>query len=242
MFKDEYNVPEFLTKKQRQIINAPIDKKYIKKFEGNDYVGVPVIIDILNKAFGHAWSWEVLEQWVEKARIYKKPNENKDYGESYYACVKGRLWFPVNKLDNNGETEKAFRDAIGGHMLTGTAKNQQTAFKSASSDALKKAASLLGLAKNVYMDANTYNNLVRDEASYDDWDEESNKYFAKEIRMMQKFKEAVGAEKLQNYKNQFCDETGDYTTYGSIKPSNIRGFIEYLTDNNLLVIKKQDAA
>ena len=127
-------------------------------------------------------------------------------------------------------------------MLTGTAKNQQTAFKSASSDALKKAASLLGLAKNVYMDANTYNNLVRDEASYDDWDEESNKYFAKEIRMMQKFKEAVGAEKLQNYKNQFCDETGDYTTYGSIKPSNIRGFIEYLTNNNLLVVKKQGAA
>lgn len=237
----EYNIPQFFTVKQQAMINAPIDKKYIRYHEGNAYVGVPVVINILNKVFNHAWSFTAVEQGIVKSSPYINPSKKspQPQGESSYAWVKGELKVPG--IDpNTGETVWIVRQAYGGHPLVGGAKVQCEAFKSAESDALKKAASMLGIAKNVYMDSETYNNIVREEANADGWDQDSYKYFANEIKVMQQFKEGVGEEKMAMYKEWFCDETGDYTTYGEIKPGNIKSFIKYLKDKGLLIVKKKD--
>lgn len=228
--------PNFLSNRQKKIIGEPIDESLIYSFEGNSYVGHQVITELLNKTFDYAWSWKIIDKGIEEAREYAKKNKN-NYNnndnnsetskpKTYYAWVLGELTYPVydDKADRYVWISK---QSFGGKQIVGNAKVQSQNFKSASSDALKKAASLIGFAKNVYMSPEMYKAILDEEIGKDSWNNENVNYYKDEIVFMNTIKSKFGEDKFNSIIKQYCDETDYYTVYGSITPSNITEFIEW---------------
>jgi hypothetical protein len=236
-------VPEFLTSQQRNIISSEIPSDLVQKFEGFDYVNHFVIVELLNKAFDYAWSWEVLAKGIEEVRNYKSKNYNnatpaQDMPKTYYAWVQGRLTVPIVK---NGQVIYISKDAFGGVPCIGAAKIQSQNFKSASSDALKKAASLFGFARNIYMDSKSYKKILEEEASVDAWTEQNVEAFKQEVLCLQKARKALGQDVIQKHIDNYCNETSNYTKFGYIGPSNISGFIEYMVSKKIIAVKVEES-
>ncbi len=133
------------------ILERPFQKELIRYREGQKkkqlaYVETVNYIERLNEAFGYKWNWEIISETVTE----------------YEAYCKGKL---TVKID--GET--VIKEAYGGKDLTIIdTYDKQTRqvigkkpfsiaddLKSASSDALKKACSLLGIGLHLYKDKNT---------------------------------------------------------------------------------------
>lgn len=97
-----------------------------------NYVEIGYVVGKLDEAFNHLWEFEILDEKVGETQIW----------------VKGRLTvhlapdFSIKKEAYGGSAIKKYREDevmdIGNDM------------KSAASDSLKKCASLLGVAKDVY--------------------------------------------------------------------------------------------
>lgn len=122
---------------QLTIINGATPKKYIKQRVGRgnktfDYIEVGYVVQTLNQAFHRAWDWEVDQQEVGRTQVW----------------VKGRLTvyfspeFKVTKTSFGGSDIKKNRD--------GEVIDIADDLKAASADALKKAASMIGIGADVY--------------------------------------------------------------------------------------------
>jgi hypothetical protein len=235
-------VPEFLTQQQRSIISSEIPSNLIQKFEGFDYVNHFVLIELLNKAFDYSWSWQVVDKGIEEVRNYKSKNYNNVSQDSqpktYYVWVQGRLTVPIVRGD---QILYITKEAFGGVPCIGAAKVQSQNFKSASSDALKKAASLFGFARNIYMDSKSYKKILEEEAAIDSWTEQNIEAFKQELLCFQTVAKQLGKAVLQDHINNFCKETSEYTKFGTIGPSNIISFLNYLTDRNIVNFKLKDS-
>lgn len=235
-------IPEFLTPQQRNVISSEIPANLIQKFEGFDYVNHFVIIELLNKAFDYSWSWQVVDKGIEEVKNYKTKSYNNASQDpppkTYYAWVQGRLTVPVIK---NGQVLYITKEAFGGVPCIGAAKLQSQNFKSASSDALKKAASLFGFARNIYMDAKSYQKILEEEAAIDSWTEQNIEAFKQELLCFQSAAKQLGKDVLQNHIEAFCKETSEYTKFGTIGPSNIVSFLNYLSAKNIIAFKIKEA-
>ena len=131
-------VNQGITDTQWKAIGAitPADK--IKTRPGNagrmfTYVEVGYVISQLDEAFGRLWDWEVIEQNVGQSQVW----------------VRGRL--TIHVAPNFDLKKDAFGSSdIKKFTTTKMAIDIGNDLKSASSDALKKAASYLGIASDVY--------------------------------------------------------------------------------------------
>jgi len=114
---------------------TPKDKIKQRPGPGNmvlNYVEIGYVVNKLDEAFNHLWEFEILDEKVGETQIW----------------VKGRLTvhlapnFSIKKESYGGASIKKYKDGdvidVGNDM------------KAAASDALKKCASLLGVAKDVY--------------------------------------------------------------------------------------------
>lgn len=133
--KAENSLPTF-ENRVLTVLNAKTPKDKIKTRPGRggksfSYVETGYVIKQLDKAFNHLWEWEIVEEKVGETQVW----------------VKGRLtaWlapgFSIKKEAYGGSDIKKSNDLvidIGDDL------------KSASSDALKKSASMLGIASDVY--------------------------------------------------------------------------------------------
>lgn len=126
-----------LNEAQVRIINGGTPSKYIKQRPGRggksfSYVEVGYVIQQLNQAFSRAWDWEIQEQQIGNKQVW----------------VKGKLTvyfakdFSITKSSFGGSDIKTTQD--------GTTVDIADDLKAASADALKKAASMLGIAADVY--------------------------------------------------------------------------------------------
>lgn len=220
----ESKIINYLTDEQITMIKAPIQKKYIQTApDGFRYVNVNIVINLLNKIFGYFWSWEIKEQGIEPIHIYKKDRE----AIGCYAWTRGVLSVPV--YDANGNMFMMKKEAFGGKSLVGSGKVQSQTLKIAASDALKKAASMLGIAPNVYISDEIYNNIQEDAIQEDSWTDIKVEKYKTQIDKMLEYKKNLGDSTLEDYKKAFCDEIGFYTIYGEITPSNIDSFLEYMS-------------
>jgi len=126
--------------KQVMLLATPTPKKYIKKRAGRagqfyDYVETNYVIGRLNATFFYNWNSEVMWQEIDK--------------EAGQVIVKIRL--TVKFADGEVVTKEAF----GGADIQRSKKTKKIidladCLKSAESDAIKKAASMLGIAWDVY--------------------------------------------------------------------------------------------
>lgn len=128
---------QLITEKTRKFILETTPKKFVKRRQGRggkmlDYVETGYIISKLNEVFNYMWSFEVIEDKIGESQVY----------------VKGKLTahlspdIAITKVQYGGSDIKRKADGkpvdIGDDM------------KAASSDALKKCASLFGIASDIF--------------------------------------------------------------------------------------------
>lgn len=127
---------------QRVILNQATPKDAIKYRQGRGgqqlaYVTHAWVNGLLNDAFGHRWSWEVLDTLIVP-----------DTANPLEAIVKGRLI--VYLPDGSQIVKEQFGACDVKRTKDGKLLSLGDDLKAASSDALKKAASLLGVALDLY--------------------------------------------------------------------------------------------
>ena len=215
-------------KDQLEIIKQGVPDQLIKWREKGgrsySYVELPVVTDILNRLFGNLWSWHILESHIHDSGIMDQKNGI----TKKYVQIRGRLTVPMQDPNNPNQFIWIEREANGVHALNGADMEiRGSAFKSASSDGLKKAASTLGVARNIYMSDELQEYLDDMEAAgeQDIWNDFNIKAHQAEFNEMLAFSKAH-PDKNYFYK-MFCDETQNYTTYMKITPSNISAFLEW---------------
>lgn len=147
-----------LTQAQK-VIEAKLNPQWIKQRQQGgttlSYIGGHTVIRLLNKAFNYQWSFEVISEEVKpslpkpmfdgwgknrKAVIDPATGLQKMEPQPPVAKVLGRLTIPGIGV----------KEQWGSKVLIGGATEQESAFKSASTDALKKCASLLGIGLELY--------------------------------------------------------------------------------------------
>lgn len=143
----------------KQVIEAKLNPQWIKQRQQGgttlSYIGGHTVIRLLNKAFNYQWSFEVVseevktslpkpmfEGWGKNKKAVLDPNTGSQKMEPQppVAKVLGRLTVPGIGV----------KEQWGSKVLIGGATEQESAFKSASTDALKKCASLLGIGLELY--------------------------------------------------------------------------------------------
>lgn len=120
-------------------------RKQVKKGKDYlDYVSGDLVIRLLNKAFRSRWSFEVKETRVVKSQDYEK----KDWNTKTVTTIpQGSVVQVLGRLTVPGW---GVREQWGAQVLVGGSDVQEHAFKSASTDAMKKCASMFGIALDLY--------------------------------------------------------------------------------------------
>jgi hypothetical protein len=123
-----------LTEQARQVIERPLPQDKIKQRPGKagmtyDYVTPDFIISLLNEAFEYRWSTAVFHQTM--------------YGDTAVVGLNLTVWDTENNVINKAQ----FGSCDVSHGM-----GPGEAFKGAASDAMKKAATLLGVALELYSD------------------------------------------------------------------------------------------
>ncbi len=141
-------LPQYLNVAQQTFLTQKTPAQFIKERPGPggtrlQYVEVGYVINILNQAFGYDWDFRIMDQQIGKKQVW----------------VRGELTVRINE-----------RTIIKGHYGGADIKINRTSnqpvsiaddLKSAASDCLKKCASLLGVAADLYW------------KDLDNWDQES---------------------------------------------------------------------
>lgn len=224
-----------IDKKVEQYLKEPTPDYIIEKRDGGgnkkfDYIPGATVTDMLNRAFGYAWTWEVKKEWITEGESYFNRYSNKPKDE--YRGSKG-TWEPQEKIAHvlgtitaimeiNGTIVKISKDGYGSKVIMGKSNDQQYIFKSAATDALKKAASLFGIGLDLYRNEN--GQAYFEDINYEDpWTDELKKEYEEELDLI---------EEYQSLNNLTPEQFGDICmeilgTY-EITPDNIKILIDNL--------------
>lgn len=235
----------------RTVVEEKLDPRLIKEREQGgtklSYIGGHTVIRLLNKAFGYKWSFEIVEdqivpslpkavvEWNQQARR-KLPVKNPDGStkmEDQPPVVKvlGRLTVPGYGV----------KEQYGSKVLIGGATEQEAAFKSASTDALKKCATMFGIGLELYEDddestaetATTPNATPAPASTYSkpapSTTPASTSWDNADIAQLKDNKGILGITdngQLDPYVREFLDNKE--ATYKDISPANIKAFNIFL--------------
>lgn len=161
-------VPIKLGKQVTQILEDNPPKAIVKTRRGAggkelSYVSGNYVIDVLNRAFGYNWDWTVKKCWIEQFVPWTKrgyqgsPDEVKEDVGSV-AHVLGTLKVRLHD-DTTNEDIVITKSGLGSKSIIGNQAEQESIYKAAMTDAIKKAASLLGIAADLYRDDNERNHF-----------------------------------------------------------------------------------
>ena len=130
-------LPQYLNKAQLSFISQRTPKKFIKLRPGPGgqqlkYVEVGYVINILNQAFGWDWDFRIVDQQVGKRQVWVRGELTVRLKD--HAIIKGQYGGSDIKYNRASGEPVSVADDL----------------KAASSDSLKKCASMLGIAGDVY--------------------------------------------------------------------------------------------
>ena len=247
----------------------PLDKRLIKtrKSAGTElsYISGNTCIDILNKTFGYAWSFEIINSEIIKAddQIIKQTQDWKTKNWSWpkgvnppadkiqtdskgvkyivldnqgsIAWVHGKLTVPF--IDENNNTVYISKSAWGSQLITGPGQTQSmTGLKAAGTDALKKAATLFGIALELYreIDEQEYFEEINEEI-LSPWTEDMKELYSEQLEYIDKLCELNGCtiDQLGYWVAEATDSK--YTSFISMDPSYMHNFIEVLNSDEDLI-------
>lgn len=144
----------------RDVVESKLDPKWIKQREQGgtklSYIGGHIVIQLLNKAFDYKWSYEIVSEeivpslpkaatkWENRKKVPSLDKNGQQIWEPQppVAKVLGRLTVPGYGI----------KEQYGSKVIIGGATEQEASFKSASTDALKKCATLFGIGLELYGD------------------------------------------------------------------------------------------
>ncbi len=204
--------PLSLDNKIKLQLSEAIDDSLLKtrKSGGTEltYITQNTCIDRLNDIFGYMWSFEIIDHWMEpgvtqiKMENPKYPFTEKNTNmEMVKVNPEGKRYIELSQLpsawvlvkltvpmtDENGNIVYITKMATGSQAINGPQATQSiNGYKGAQSDALKKAASLFGIALELYRD-NTeeeYFQTIRDSYMPDTWTPENEEKYAKELGIL----------------------------------------------------------
>lgn len=159
----------------REVLEETIPRSVIQQREGGGhkvlyYVSGNFVIDQLNRAFNYAWSWSIDKAWIQPSEPkIDKYKGNESIPQPPVAHVIGTL--TVFLKDTNGTVFPISKTGTGSKVILGGAADQDSVFKAAATDAIKKAASLLGLGAQLYRDKNEQE-YFKASLGQDTWDEQ----------------------------------------------------------------------
>lgn len=213
------------TTEQIEMIQAPIPEKLIKtRKNGNielSYLSGSTIIDMLNKIFNYMWDWKVDKVWTEKNLKFEEKYE-------HVAHVLGTLTVYVSDGEKLVPIQKM---ASGSKVVVGGISQQDSIYKAAGTDALKKAASLFGIGLSLWRDEEEEQIMTVDRMKRmfnEAWTKEKKEEFKNELDLLGRFVKSkdgnVVINDILNYSG------GTKSSLLEILPEDIIGFTNYLTD------------
>lgn len=144
--------------KVKERISARLPQQIIQQRDAGkgqrlSYISGSTVIDILNTTFGHlGWDFVIVNQWMQESTPWvNKYNGNAVEEQNPVAFVHGRL--TVRTVDESGNFISVVKESFGSKSVIGKQNEQESTFKSAQTDALKKCASLLGIGAELYRKA-----------------------------------------------------------------------------------------
>lgn len=233
--------------KAKNLITAIIPDYLIQERDGGgktklSYISGSTVTDILNTAFDYEWDWVVDKEWIQESSpkfvaesnwFKPRPEFTVEFGgkkgemqaQPPVAHVRGTL--TVHYTTKEGERRSITKTGYGSKTIIGGASEQESIFKSAGTDALKKAASLLGIGLQLYRNeeeqAYFYNEL-----NYEDpWTDEALAQYADEREYVKNFMAANKLDEeamvaiLQEYDPEF-------ESLGYVLPDNIVDVVAFL--------------
>lgn len=139
----------YLPDEVAEMIAYDIPKKYAEKnYAGNLYYEVQTVIDYLNATFTpFGWDFEILEDKdVKTVECFKK--DGKPYPQGTFLSIKGRL--TVKLIDKDFKVlATSFKEQYGSADYKNGITEQDSTFKVAASDCLKKCAMQFGIGANL---------------------------------------------------------------------------------------------
>ncbi len=204
------------------VLEAKLDPAWIKQRDGGfgkklDYIEGARVIEILNKAFNYQWSFEIIHTETVQAEDYYNKRSSTSEPQGKYVLVLGKLTVPGLGV----------KMAYGSKTIVGRTSEQESVHKAAMTDALKKCATLFGVAKELYLDDEsvaTPQKSPRPRVS-----NARNRYDVDEVNALKELKAILGItdnSQLDPYVKDFSG--GKLSSYKDINPSNIATFNAYL--------------
>lgn len=219
------------------VLQEPIPETLIKERDQGrtklSYISGSTVIDYLNRAFGYlGWEWHVDQFWERKSTP-KPPSkwerENKNLTEAVEQppvvhCL-GTL--TVKVLDENGKEVEISKQGFGSKSVIGGQTEQESLYKAAGTDALKKAASLLGIGAQLYRTQEEQEYF--DEMTYEDpWTDEVLAQLKPERDFLSRVKKenAWTEEETDNFVCQWSE--GAFQSFAELGPQDFKDFVTYV--------------
>ena len=151
MTYQRYTLDKSITEVFKEHIPNKIIKERQQGKEKLSYVSGSVILDMINKATNYNWDFIVEERWIQESRDKFNPKYDKEpVPQGPVAHVYGYL--ELNFIDENNTPVTIRKHAFGSKPIIGGQNEQKDIFKSAMTDAIKKAASMIGIGLQLWRD------------------------------------------------------------------------------------------
>lgn len=228
-----------ISKDIKERIIAPLPQQLIMSRksgrENLSYISGATVIDMLNNIFGYSWSWEVKKQWIEESQPYfnkySKSKEKVTHGgetgaweaQGPVAHVHGTLTI-LMKDEHGGATVEIKKDGQGSKAIIGNQSSQDSIYKSAEKDAIKRAASLLGIGQELYRKEEEQ--IYFNEMNYEEpWTDEMQEKYKDEIEYVYSYIENAGLD--ESATAVLIESATGYAEY-DVLPTNIEEVYNYL--------------
>ena len=237
----------------RKELSKKLDPKLIKertagktknpntgRWEDNilSYISANTCIDLLNRAFGHNWSMRIVDRWMEPGVPFPFVEKDGKVPVPQPPTAWCIVELSVNFKDENDKIYTVTKSAFGSQSITGNQSTQSTnGYKGAQSDALKKAATLFGIALELYRKDPSEQEYFEEmnEDLLTPWTEDMKKLYSEELEYIDKLCELNGCtiDQLGYWVAEATDS--EYTSFISMDPSYMHNFIEVLNSDEDLI-------
>ena len=211
-------------------INKPINPSLIRTRKGKgkngsnelQYINAYTAVRMLNSLTDGAWDWTIDKAWKEDSL------KDKYGGEQPPVChVLGTL--TLHFLDDSGEVLSIRKQGFGSKIVMGSANEQQSIYKSAESDALKKAASYFGIGSELYLEGDELDFFdALDNGSIVTWTDEMLEQHKHEWDFIKTIMEQYGLT-IKDISGELSKWSGgELTNIETIPPDKLGEFVRYM--------------
>lgn len=222
MIWKKYELDKNITNIFKEHIPNKIIKERQQGKETLSYVSGSVVMDMLNKATNYNWDFIVEERWIQESRDKFNPKYDKEpVKQGPVAHVYGYL--ELTFLDEKNELVVIRKHAFGSKPIIGGQNEQKDIFKSAMTDAIKKAASMVGIGLQLWRD-DSEQDFFEDINYEDPWTDEEKAKHEKDFEYI----ESLGFEKKDL--SEILDDMFGITELDQLLPDEITQLVTRLKE------------